>query len=454
MNLKIQLFVRIAIIALISIFFSAVYLLYQTDHQAILQAEKTATRINQQMSAQMLRNFTRYDYRSPFPDSGLWSEITGLPGSCVQFLSRTESRRRNICSDINEADRSWPNWFGVIYSQLFHPEYEAKKAFSFNALTYGTILVTLNKQAEISRAWHNLQAVIEVLAISIAALALLVYLTINRMLRPAKIIVRGLENMREGQLDFRLPNFDVNEWRRTSQAINDLVANQQQVLAANQQLSLKLMNLQEEERRYIAGELHDEFGQCLAGINAITSSILHTAKTDCPALQPEAENIRYITDHMMTVLRTLLTRLRPTEVDDIGLSYSLKKLIKSWNQRAGNDTLYQLKLVGEIDRLPDPLPVNLYRIVQESLTNIAKHASATRASVLFDHMHSDLLKVVIEDNGINNTTQSSPQMGMGLLGMHERVKALGGELTFSSIASGGMRIILQMPVHFQQQDSV
>lgn len=444
MNLTLQLLLRILIIACISVVASAAYVLYQTDHQAILQAEQTAERINQQMSAQMLKSFTRYDYRATFPNTDMWNEINGLPGSCIQFLSRTESRRRNICSEINESERSWPKWFDTTYSRFFQPDYEAQRPFSFNALTYGKILVTLNKQAEISRAWHNLQAVIGVLSVSILAVSVLVFLTIKRMLKPAQIIVSGLEKMQQGQLSNRLPSFDVMEWRRTSEAINALVASQQQILAENKQLTLKLMNVQEEEQRYIARELHDEFGQCLAGINAITSSIRQTAQTQCPEMQQEADNIRNITEHMMSALHSMLTRLRPTEVDEVGLHRSLKKLLQSWNQRSGDTTEYQLKVEGNIDDLPDPLPVNLYRIVQESLTNIAKHTAASMAWVTLKLNTDKSLHLIIEDNGQMDNSASRPQMGMGLLGIHERVKALGGEILLTTNPQGGMKIMITM----------
>lgn len=446
MNLQLQLFARILLIALLSVLMSAAFVLYQTNQQSILQAESTAKRINQQMTTELLRNFSRYDYRTPFPNTGLWGEISGLPGSCVQFLSRTESRRRSLCSDVNEAERTWPRWFGSLYSQLFEPDYEASRRFSFNAITYGTILVSLNRQVETSRAWHNLQAVIGILSVSILAVCLLVYVTINRLLRPAQLIVGGLEKMRNGELHTRLPAFDIVEWRRTSEAINALANSQQQVLAENQRLALKLMNVQEEEHRYIARELHDEFGQCLAGINAMNTSISQSAREDYPKILPELENIKHITEHMMVALRNLLTRLRPADVDEIGLEKSLQKLVKSWHQRTGNRTLFELQIDAPLPVLPEPLPVNIYRIVQEALTNIAKHAQATQAKIHLFNPDSNALELVIEDNGLADNDNLQQSMGMGLLGIHERVGALGGQTTIAAIENGGLKMRIQLPI--------
>jgi len=271
------------------------------------------------------------------------------------------------------------------------------------------------------------------------------------MLKPAQIIVTGLETMRDGHLDTRLPSFDVKEWKQTSDAINQLAISQEQVIADNQQLALKLMNIQEEDHRYIARELHDEFGQCLAGINAITASINQTATTQCPELVPEIKTINPITSHMMEVLRSMLTRLRPVEIDDLGLSQSLSNLVENWNNRTNGKTTHQLTLAGNIDALPEPLPVNIYRIVQECLTNIAKHADASHADVIINYCPEKNVHLEISDNGIATVDDFDNTLGVGLLGIRERVMALGGQLILSPRPSGGLTINITIPDLPQQE---
>jgi signal transduction histidine kinase len=452
MNLQIQLFARILLIALICLTTSAYYVLYQTDRQARFEAEQTAKRIENQMKQQLLEMFQRYDFARQFPDVNLSREIKGLPGSCTQFLSRTQSRQRSLCNDTTVLNRDYPAWFGTFYQSLFNPGLEVRQSVNFNAIKYGTVLVSLNVQMEIARAWNNLRAVIGVLTVTIIALCILMFVTINRMLRPAHRIVSGLEQMREGDLDLRLPEFDIAEWKRTSQAINALAGSQQQTLAENQRLAFKLMNVQEEEHRYISRELHDEFGQCLAGINAVTTSIAQTAKKDCPALLEEISSISHITAHMMTALRNLLTRLRPADVDELGLTTSLNQLVRSWNQRSGDQTNYRIAIEGDIDGLPEPLPVNIYRIVQECLTNIAKHAQAGQAVISLSYLNPATLNLVIQDDGIAETTTFEHTMGMGLLGIHERVTALGGSAKLQTQHQGGLIVTILLPVVQNQKD--
>lgn len=446
MNLKVQLLYRILLIAIICLTASASYVLYQTDKQAIFEANFTINRIEQQMRAQLLQMFTRHDFSSAFPNTELWPDINSLSGSCIQFLSKSQHRQRSLCNQTMTEEQSWPIWFDSLYQTVFSPDFEIKKNISFNAVTYGAILVTLNKHLETARAWNNLRAVIGVLFVSIFAVAVLVFFTINRMLQPAQIIVTGLERMRDGRLNTRLPSFNIKEWKQTSEAINQLAISQERVIADNKQLALKLLNIQEEEHRYIARELHDEFGQCLAGINAITTSIHQTAQQHYPELTTEIKTIHPITSHMMDVLRSLLTRLRPSDVDDLGLASSLQKLIHSWNNRSNGITRYQLTLEGNIDQLPEPLPVNLYRIIQECLTNIAKHANASDAKVAINYQSKQTIQLDIIDNGITTTDNFDNTAGMGLLGIKERVAALGGEFKLIPSQAGGLTVSIYIPV--------
>ncbi|NOQ93980.1 MAG: sensor histidine kinase [Methylophaga sp.] len=445
MNLKKQLFFRILFVAVLCLASSAFYVLYQTDQQAISEANFTADRIEKQVNSQLLQMFTRHDLSRTFPNTELWPDINSVSGSCIQFLSRSENRRRNLCQQIIEAERTWPAWFGNLYQQIFSPDFEIQKNISFNIMTYGSILVTLNTRIETARAWNNLQAIIGVLFASIFAVCILVYFTINRLLKPAQIIITGLERMRNGHLDTRLPPFNIKEWKQTSDAINALASSQEQAIADNKRIALKLMNIQEEDHRYIARELHDEFGQCLAGINAITASINQTATTQCPELVPEIKTISPITRHMMDVLRSMLRRLRPAEVDDVGLSQSLNNLVLNWNKQSNGQTRYQLNINGNIDALPEPLPVNMYRIVQECLTNIAKHANASHATVLVHYQAGKHIQLKISDDGIAKVDGFDNTLGVGLLGIRERVIALGGQLVLSPRETGGLTITITIP---------
>ncbi|MDP1771580.1 MAG: histidine kinase, partial [Methylobacter sp.] len=268
-------------------------------------------------------------------------------------------------------------------------------------------------------------------------------------LHPAQVIVAGLEKMEKGELSFRLPTFELDEWQRTGKAINQLAASLEQLLSERKKLALKLMNIQEEERRYLARELHDEFGQCLAAINAVAASISQTAAYECPELVPEGKNISRIVHHMMESLRGLLLRLRPSDIDELGLTASLKSLVAGWNASSGGKTHYNLAVHGDLDRLPEPIPVTIFRIVQECLTNVSKHSAATNAKVTLrtvsENSSITTIELIIEDDGKANKLPFEDNPGIGLLGIRERVAALGGRLTLKTGNPSGLAVHVWLP---------
>lgn len=147
----------------------------------------------------------------------------------------------------------------------------------------------------------------------------------------------------------------------------------------------------------------------------------------------------------MGSVRNLLTRLRPAEIDELGLSASLGGLVSEWNTRCGQNCHYSFILNGDCTALPESLPVTLYRIVQECLTNIAKHASATRVIVNLS-VKEGSLTLIIEDNGIAKQLPLPNNAGMGLLGIRERVTALGGRLTLTIAKPSGLVVQCWLPI--------
>jgi signal transduction histidine kinase len=158
---------------------------------------------------------------------------------------------------------------------------------------------------------------------------------------------------------------------------------------------------------------------------------------------------------MMDLLKDMLIQLRPIDFDEFGLVESLHNMATEWNTRSGGKTKYELDIIGDFSHLPSIVAVNIFRIVQECLTNVSKHSEATRASVKLNHTkHSnetgrgESILLIIEDNGVAETIELSASSGMGLLGMRERVKALGGDITLKSNKPSGLIIRISLP--FQQ----
>jgi signal transduction histidine kinase len=232
-------------------------------------------------------------------------------------------------------------------------------------------------------------------------------------------------------------------------------------LADRNKLALQLVNTQEEERRYLTRELHDEFGQSLAGLAAIASSIMQTAEKECPQLVKESHSVGKITTQMMGLLKDMLIQLRPIDFDDLGLVESLQSMVAEWNTRSGDKTKYDLDIFGDFSHLPSIVAVNIFRIVQECLTNVSKHSEATKACVKLTHTkHSsetgcgESMLLIIEDNGVAETIEFSASSGIGLLGMRERVAALGGKMTLKPNKPSGLIVRVSLPFQHLIESSI
>jgi signal transduction histidine kinase len=446
MNLKFHLLVRIILAAICYLLITAAYVLYQADRQAKDEAQVTLDSIGKQLEIQLFRMDMGLKHAIKFPDFTLWKENQSATGVCIRFIPPNNDVAQGICRGAEWSDKSWPALFETAYRLIFSPGLELFRQTTYKDQVHGVISVTPSVERELSHAWGNMLVLLELSVLTIAAVCLLVYISISRALRPAQIIVSGLSKMQKGELSFRLPNFDLLEWQATSSAINELAASQQQLISKRKQLASKLITLQDEERRFLARELHDELGQCLAAINALAASIAQTAEQDCPQITEEAKNISRINQRMMNTVQTILVRLRPADIDELGLELSLNSLITEWNTRASSKIHFQLLINGDCQQLKQPLPITLFRIVQECLTNISKHSSAKTATVDLN-ISDKLITLTINDDGDIDTLPFAANSGFGLLGIRERVCPLRGEFTIEKSKSGGLSIKVTLPLN-------
>ncbi len=445
MNLKFHLLLRIILVAFFCLLSTSAYVLYQADRQTKLESQSTLDSIVKQLQMQLLRINVGLEHADKFPDLALWQETREVVGVCIHFSSADNSVTRNICRGPAWSDRQWPDIFETLYKTLFHPGLEISRPVIFKSKEQGIISLNPSVEKELSHAWESLRVLLTLSVFTIVGVCLLVYLSIRQTLRPAEDIVSGLTKMQQGDLNIRLPDFDIVEWQQTATAINELVNTQQQLLVERQHLSYKLISLQDEERRYLARELHDELGQCLAAVNALASSIAQTAAIECPALVAEAKNISRINGHVMQTVRDLLHHLRSAEIDELGLEASLNSLISEWNSVANNKIHYRLVIHADCSQLVKPLPTTLFRIIQEGLTNIAKHSGASSALVELTSKNESLL-LNIEDNGRDVELPFSSTAGIGLLGIRERVHAVGGQFKLHNSPSGGLNMLISFPL--------
>ena len=212
-----------------------------------------------------------------------------------------------------------------------------------------------------------------------------------------------------------------------------------------QQLSARLLQVEEEGRRKLSRELHDEIGQSLALLQIEISHAL--AATQPPAARLPLERARALAEQTVQTIRNIALLLRPALLDDLGLVPALQFQLEEFLRR--NPIACDFVEEGVADQLPDPARTCAYRVVQEALHNCEKHAAATKVRVLVRQL-PDALLAEVEDNGrgFSCDPQGMParNTGLGLLGIRERAAIAGGTLTIDSAPGRGTRVTLRIPL--------
>jgi len=212
-----------------------------------------------------------------------------------------------------------------------------------------------------------------------------------------------------------------------------------------QALSRQLVEVQESERQYIARELHDEAGQTLASM-MVGLKVLENKSNDSQAVIAQARELKKIADTVLENLHNLSISLRPATLDHLGLIPTLRQHTEMIRSQHNLDI--QFEVLGTIERLPTEYETAIYRIVQEALTNIVRHADATHADVLLERKQDSLI-VIIEDDGIGFDPKNKATNHLGLVGMQERATILGGTITFESSPDRGSTVKLEVPWEFE-----
>jgi signal transduction histidine kinase len=208
--------------------------------------------------------------------------------------------------------------------------------------------------------------------------------------------------------------------------------------AARTELLRRLVASQENERRRIAREIHDQLGQELTGLMLG----LKVLEADLPERTPGSRRLRELqaaVDRIGREAHEMALELRPTVLDDLGLRAALDLLIRRWCARAGVPVDFHFATLGTGRFAPD-VETSVYRVVQEALTNVARHAGAARVSVIVEH-RDDQLIALVEDDGRGFDPDTTDRGGrLGLSGMNERITQVGGTLHVESSPGGGATV--------------
>jgi signal transduction histidine kinase len=235
------------------------------------------------------------------------------------------------------------------------------------------------------------------------------------------------------------------ELARLNAALTAEVAAHKRAEAARLELLRRLAGAEEAERHRLARELHDQMGQNLTALSLGLKSLKDAAPAPSPA-RARLQQMQELADLMGREVHQLALELRPTALDDLGLQTALSNYVEAWSERSGAEADFHGTGLDD-ERLPPAVETALYRVVQEALTNVLKHARAGRVSVILRRAGPEALAIV-EDDGRGFDAEAAPGVAgrLGLLGMRERLALVGGALTVESAPGKGTAVFARVPL--------
>jgi len=284
------------------------------------------------------------------------------------------------------------------------------------------------------------------IAVGFAAAAFLTWI----LTRPISSLVEATRTVEAGDYSVRVPRWAKDEIGELAEAFNAMTRSLAQAererrerdhLRAN--YIRGVITAQEDERKRIARELHDSTSQALTSLLVSLRQLEQTQ--DARLAQQRIGEIRSVVNNTLDEVHALAWQLRPTVLDDLGLTAALQRYIEDYQRRFNVQVDFVFRHLGE--RLPVELETTLYRVIQEGLTNIARHASARNASILLEG-RPGCVRLIVEDNGVGFDAgkQMVSQKNLGLQGIRERVTLLGGSLTIESQPGQGTSLFVEIPL--------
>ena len=454
MRLVLQLVARLFVIVILCLGAATVWATIDAHRSVDRATAASAERVSVALEALywrelLLRSNRMREQLLPVPD---WRtiETMGLisPGICVRFEPAV-AFEKPLCGQSKGVGQSPPRWFAATVHRLLGDHAAVVRPISARAATAGNISAAADPTAAIALAWQHILDNIHVALLMAVAIALLASLAIAHTLAPAQRIVTALQRMARGQYLTPLPRFRSMELAMIGQAVGDLGDRLAQSMEERAALTRRLLEIRSDERRALARELHDEFGQNLTAILAFANTIEASSaqeKNNSEAAQ-DARMISQATHRIMACLRDTLKRLRHPPAEELGLEACLVDLVESWRSRNATQPMIQLDLKGDLADVRGAVAATAYRIAQECLTNSLRHGSAREIVLRIERRSGaeNALLVHVEDDGGGDAAKVARSPGFGLIGIRERVTALGGSLSIAD-ANRGLRVAAMIPL--------
>jgi two-component system sensor histidine kinase UhpB len=387
---------------------------------------------------------------SPDPEAKLAGLVEGLQK--LRHVSVTRARdgastamEPNGAAATDSRFDAPPEWFVT----MVRPEQTSVRVpIVVEGKSYGTLLIASHPSDEIAEIWDGIVTQLEVGSVIAAALLILTMLVVSRALTPIQSLADAMSGIEAGRYDTRVTPTGSAEIAAICEKLNHLAGTLGDAVADKQRLAERVVSLQDVERKEIARELHDEFGPYLFALRAHATSLMRmadAAKPDVAGLRKHGAAMLEQVNALQQFNRRVLDKLRPAGLSELGLSEALAALVRFWRD-AHPGVSVETEISQSLGPVGETAELTIYRVVQEALTNAFRHSGATQVSVTIEPVAGAgrvgrAARVRVSDNG--EGLPSEHKLGLGMIGMRERVMALGGTMTV--VSSGGVTVEAVVP---------
>jgi two-component system sensor histidine kinase UhpB len=292
----------------------------------------------------------------------------------------------------------------------------------------GYILIKPDPAYEINEIWQQVKSGLIVILIFFIFINLVIYFVFFHTLQPINELLDGFKKLENENYKVRINKTNISELNNIGQKFNSTVKKIRETNMRVHKLSQDLINIQEQEKKELARNLHDELGQSLTAIQAEAASIKNSKKGKSQLIA--VDNIINLSKSMMLSTRELIKKLSLGILDEVGIQIALDDLIVTWNKRNPKVNLQYDLDHNTLRKISKDHHSHIYRIVQEALTNISKHANPLNVSIMFKTLLPGKIKIEIINDGLIKKTQDTS--GMGLSGIQERVAQMQGQIKVTS----------------------
>jgi len=378
------------------------------------------------------------------------NEVPRVPIQALRKLDHARHIRAMRLGEVDQSTHPYPDWFAHLFEEG-NNHWSRTIMVTDGGIPLYQMVLSSTPDDELSEKWDDVMHLVSFAGALLLILNLGAWAIVYWQLYPLKALSRALESVGLGERDVKVALSNVEEVAAVQRGFNEMADALKEASDGNRRLTRELLRVQEEERKAFARELHDEFAQQLTAIDAESAALKYLAQEKPTALE-SVNSIRDASQRLMRMVRGRLEQLRPEVLDEFGLVSAIEELSDHFAQKHPELNV-SVDLPPELS-MSDELAIALFRILQESLTNIARHAHATQVDVgiyVRNEGENRFLDLTVADDGNGINDPSDRKAGFGLLGMNERVESLGGMFKLAEGIDGrGVAVSVTLPLIAKQ----